>query len=417
MNLFVISWRNLWRNRRRTFVTLATITASTTTLVLFQGLMVGMLNGNVRNLTDLYLGEVQVHHAEYRERPSMYRSIEDALAILSWADNNGVVASPRAYGSALVGHAKKSAGANVWGLDPERERGGFELAKNVEHGRFLEPGDLEGVVIGQKLANTLGVGLADELIVVVGAADGSIGNVLWTVRGILKSMGEQIDRSAVMVSTAAFEDLFVSSGRIHEIALTTVATDLRGAAGAGFTDAHDLEAALAEVVSEADEVATWQILVPTMAEMVAMSGQYNYLFGVIFFLAAGLGILNSMLMAAYERIPEMGLMKALGTSPFRVFAEMTTEVSILALLGASAGMLIGGAGTLYLQSVGLDTSSFLGQMDVSGVVWDPVWRSDFSWGRVLGATFSMVPVAIISALYPAIIAARVQPVVALRRMS
>jgi ABC-type lipoprotein release transport system permease subunit len=292
------------------------------------------------------------------------------------------------------------------------------LANNVEVGEFLESGDLEGVVIGRKLARTLGVTVGDEMIAVVGAADGSIGNELWTVRGILKGMGEQIDRSAVMVSSAAFEQIFVSAGRIHEIALIGGAHRPANMAATGtYTDAYALEKALVGVVAAGDEVATWQVLVPTMAEMVAMTGQYNRLFGVIFFMAAGLGILNSMLMATYERIPEMGLMKALGTSPFRVFAEMTSEVAMLALLGAGAGMLLGSAGTLYLQNVGLDTSSFVGQIDVSGVVWDPVWRAEFGWGRVLGSTFAMVPVAILAALYPALVAARVQPVVALRRMS
>ena len=109
--------------------------------------------------------------------------------------------------------------------------------------------------------------------------------------------------------------------------------------------------------------------------------------------------------------------KALGASPWRVFFEMTLEVMILTSLGALIGMLIGGTATLWLETHGIDASAWGGNIEMSGVLWDPVWRSQFDLGIVIGAPLSLIPVALLAGLYPATTAARVAPVQALRRMS
>ncbi len=418
MNWLVVAWRNLWRNHRRTYVTLATIAASTSLLILFQGLMIGMLNGTVANLTDVQLGQVQIHEADYRKRPSMYRAIEDADAILAWADAQGLHAAPRSFGAGLIGHADKSAGANVWGVDPERERRAFDLAQNLAQGEYVATSDPTGAVIGAKLARSIDAGVGDELVVVVAAADGSIGNELWRVRGILGAMGEQMDRSAVIVPATTFEEIFVSGGRIHEIALSSrPGPGAPPGAAAQVEDETALAARVAAFVSDADEVASWRQLMPTMSEMVDMAGQYNQVFALIFFMAAGIGILNTMLMAAYERIPEMGLVKALGASPTRVFMEMTAEVALLSGLGAAIGFVIGFAATWWFSVHGIDSSAWGGSFEVAGVIWDPIWRAQFDLEMMLNAPLMLIPIALLAGLYPAITAARVAPVQALRRMS
>lgn len=418
MSWLVISWRNLWRNRRRTFVTLATIAASTAVLVLFQSLMVGMFIGTVANLTDVQVGQVQVHGDGYRKRPSMYRDVQGAQAILDWADAQGVHAAPRSFGAGLIGAGEKSAGAEIWGVNPERERRAFKLASSLVEGDFVDEGDPSGVVIGQKLARSIDAGVGDELVVVVAAADGSMGNELWRVRGILAAMGDRIDRTAVIAPAATFDEIFVANGRVHQIALSTRPGPVENLpAGRGTIDEQTLTALVRRVAPEGDEVLSWRGLNPTMSDMVDLSDRYLAVFAFIFFTAAALGILNTMLMAAYERIPEMGLVKALGASPWRVFGEMSIEVVILSALGALIGMMIGGAAALYLSANGIDTTSFGGQIEMNGVVWDPVWRADFDLGRILRTPLSLIPVALVAGLYPAIHAARVVPVEALRRIS
>jgi ABC-type lipoprotein release transport system permease subunit len=415
---WVVAWRNLWRNRRRTYVTLATIAACTGVLVFFQALMVGMLEGTVANLTEVQLGQVQVHGQDYRKRPSMYRSVTDAEAILRWAHDEGVSAAPRSFGAGLVGHGEKSSGAQIWGMDPGRERRAYEISQQLAEGQFLESEDPTGAVIGSKLARSIDAKVGDELIVVVAAADGSIGNELWQVRGILKSLGEQIDRSAVMVPQPTFEAIFVSGGRIHQIALSSrPGPGTPDRTTADIIEADELARRVTAIANTSDEVASWRQLLPTMAEMMDMSGRYNEIFALIFFLAAALGILNTMLMAAYERIPEMGLIKAIGASPWRVFFEMILEVLILSGLGALIGTVLGAAVTLYFQANGIDTTGWGDGIEMSGVVWDPVWHTRFDLGIVISAPLSLLPIALLAGFYPAWTAARVVPVQALRKMT
>jgi ABC-type lipoprotein release transport system permease subunit len=221
VQVFHHAWRNLWRNGRRTAITLAAVMLSTAILVVTRALMQGMAEGAIRNATALGVGEVQVHAPGYLTGRSFYQALPDPAGVLAAARAGGVAAAPRSYGYGLVAHDTKSAGAVFWGLDPAVERATFDLAAHVVSGSFLAAQSARGAVIGRKLARSLGAGVGDELVVVVQAADGSLGNELYTVAGVLEAVGEEIDRSAVLVHRADFEELFVAGGRVHEVALNS----------------------------------------------------------------------------------------------------------------------------------------------------------------------------------------------------
>ncbi len=393
------AWRNLWRNKRRTSITLAAVTLNTAILIAAYALMDGMVIHMVRNATNIVMGEAQVHAEGYRDDLSFYKSINNPDAVLKAAKSHGIGAAPRSYGYGLVSVGKKSSGALFWGIEPSIEQEAFELAEHIQHGQFLSDTPSRGIVLGKKLARSLQTSVGSEIIVVVQAADGSLGNELYTVSGILKTVGDEIDRGAAILHQDDFSELFVSGNRIHEIALNA----------RGKLTLEELKGFMIPNAQGA-EVKTWKELIPALADMVGIMDFAIAVFGSIFFLAAGLGVMNTMLMATYERMREFGILKALGTSPWRIIGNMAAEAFVLTVAASVVGLVLGVGGSYYFQEVGINTAIFAGGFSFSGLAWDPIWRAVLSFKVVVIPIMVMCFICTVASLYPAIIAARLDPV-------
>jgi ABC-type antimicrobial peptide transport system permease subunit len=219
---------------------------------------------------------------------------------------------------------------------------------------------------------------------------------------VLKAVGADLDRSAVILSRADFDRLFGTSAPVHEIALTSH----------GRLPATAVAAAVRPAAADA-EVLTWRGLVPALAEMVDLFGGFAWLTGVVFLASAALGVMNGMLMSTFERFHEFGVVKALGASPLRVVRDVAAEALLLGLAAAGVGGAVGLAGALWLARHGID----LGGRDLlfAGVAFNAVWRADLSFAGVawpVGATWAT---CVLAALYPAVKAARLDPAAALMR--
>jgi ABC-type lipoprotein release transport system permease subunit len=402
MGVFRIAWRNLWRNWKRTAITFAAVATSTAVLVASYALMLGWTDVMVKSVTDLSVGEVQIHNPAYRSKRSIYDTIDGPHRILAKAGEEGLAASARAFGYGLLSSGIKSAGGQFWGVDPEAERAVSDLAVNLLQGEFLPALPQRKVVLGRKLARSLDAAVGTELVVVVQAADGSLGNELFTVAGILKGVGESFDRSLALIHQSDFEELFVLYGRSHEIVLNS-----RGA--------MDPDGVAAAVVAAAggNEVKTWRQLMPTLSQMLDSMIASVLIFGGIFFLAAGVGVLNTMLMATYERIPEFGLVRAIGASPWRIVREVSVEALVLGFLGSLAGGIVGTLASLYFQAHPIDLTMFVEELSFSGIVVTSEVPFVLTPACVWGPVLSMWLVSVLAALWPAVKAARLKPVDAL----
>jgi len=360
----------------------------------------------VENATNLVAGEAQIHTPGYLVDRSMYKSLEDPAAIQAGLKREGLPASARSYGYGLAARKTKSAGALFWGVDPVREKAAFDLAAHLGLGTWLPQTPRKGLILGKKLARSLKASVGSEIVVVVQAADGSLGDDLFTVTGVLKAAGEIMDRSAAIMHQDDFAELFVSGGRIHEIAVNT--------RGARTLEDIALEAAR---VAPGTEVKTWRQLMPQLSDLISFFSAAIGLFGVIFFLAGALGVMNTMLMATFERLREFGIQKALGASPWRILRDVSAEAVVLGFVATTAGTAIGVVATYYFQEVGLDTTIFAeGDTSIAGVAFDPVWRAVLSVKTVALPVAIMWVVCLLASIYPAAIAARLDPIKAIHHV-
>jgi len=402
MKTLEVSWRNLWRNRTRTNVTITAVALCIAILIIFQSMIVGLIEKAVFNTTNLVIGEVQIHANGYLNDKSLYKDLKNTEKIKSIAKKNNIGLVERSYGFGLISSGTKSAGTQFWGVDPESELMHFDFAKHINQGTFLNSSSSNKIVLGNKLALSLAAEVGTELVVFVQGVDGSLGNDLFYVSGILKNVADNIDRSAAIILGKDFNILFSSNNMIHEIALNSK----------GNFEAEEIQHLMSAEIKDV-EIDTWKQLMPTIALMTEkMSVFMRTLFSLIFTIAAGLGVMNTMIMSTYDRMKEFGIIRAIGATPWRIIKQVSLESFILTFVASIIGTVVGLSAALYFQKYGFNVSG-QGNLSFGGVVMDPIWKASVSLGIILLPIGLMMLTSILSSLYPASIAARIKPVEAI----
>jgi ABC-type lipoprotein release transport system permease subunit len=402
MKIIKVSWRNLWRNPIRTNVTISAVAICIAILIIFQSMIVGLIEKAKFNTTNLIIGEVQIHAEDYFDDRSIYKSLQNIEEIHSVAKENNIGLVERSYGFGLISSGTKSAGTQFWGINPESELHHFDFANHIDKGNFLTNTSLKKIVLGKKLASSIAADIGTELVVFVQGADGSLGNELFYVSGILKNMADNIDRGAAMILREDFNILFSTNNLIHEIALNSK----------GRLESEEIQKLVSAKTTGVD-VETWQQLMPTIAMMTEkMIVFMRTLFSLIFGIAASLGVMNTMIMSTYDRMREFGIIRAIGTTPWRILKQVSLEAILMTIFASIIGVVIGLSVALYFQKYGFDVSGS-GNMSFGGVVMDPIWRANVSVGIVFLPVVLMILVSTVASIYPASIAARIKPVEAI----
>ena len=402
MKLVKMSWRNLWRNSTRTNVTITAVALCIAILIIFQSLIIGLIGKAVYNTTNLVVGEVQIHAAGYLDDRSIYKSLKNVEEIRAVAKENNIGMVERSYGFGLISSGTKSAGTQFWGIDPESELKYFDFANHIDEGNFLTKTSLKKVVLGNKLARSLAAELGTELVIFVQGADGSLGNELFYVTGILGNVADNIDRGAAIILRDDFDILFSTNNLIHEIALNSK----------GKLEAEEIQK-LMSAKAAGVAVETWKELMPTIALMTEkMSVFMLTMFSLIFTIAASLGVMNTLVMSTYDRMKEFGIIRAIGATPWLIIRQVSLEAIFLTFLASIIGTVIGLSIAIYLQVYGIDISG-KGNLAIGGIVFDPIWRASVSLKSVFLPVVLMMLTSIVASIYPASIAARIKPVEAI----
>lgn len=392
----------MFRQWQRSVITMAAIVIATLILIIMSALIKGLLEKSISGFTDGFIGQIQVHHPDFREEHSLYQTIENPDAILKDISSQGLQASPRNYGGGLIAKDDQSAGIMIIGISPEQEQATFNLTTKIAQGSYLNNSPSKQVILGKKLAHTLQAKIGSEIILLVSAADGSLGNDIFYVSGILKSMGDEFDRSLLIMHKDDFDDLFASPGFIHEIAIKLPKQQPLDISQKNLQTKHPNA-----------EIITWTQLLPALSEMLEVMDVMMLIFYSFFALGAALGVLNTILMTNQERIREYGLLKAIGTSSTRIFWQCSLEAAFLGLIGSIVGVVLAFFSVLYLNIHGLDMSSWMQDVTMLGITIDPIWRAEFSLRPFIEVPIIMIIISWLISVYPARVATRINIVKAL----
>ena len=402
MKIVKVSWRNLWRNAARTNITIVAVALCVAILIVFQSLIVGLIGKAVYNTTNLVVGEVQIHAIGYLDDRSIYKSLKNIEDIRAVAKENNIGIVERSYGFGLISSGTKSAGTQFWGINPESELKYFDFANHIDEGNFLTKKSLNKVVLGKKLARSLAAEVGTELVVFVQGADGSLGNELFYVTGILENVADNIDRGAAIILKDDFDILFSTNNIVHEIALNSK----------GKFKAEEIKKLMSAKITGV-AIETWKELMPTIAVMTEkMSVFMLTIFSLIFTIAASLGVMNTLIMSTYDRMREFGIIRAIGATPWRIIRQVSLEAILLTIIASIIGTVVGLSIALYLQEYGIDISGG-GNLAIGGIVFDPIWKASISIKTVFLPVVLMMLTSVIASIYPASIAARIKPVEAI----
>jgi putative ABC transport system permease protein len=370
-------------------------------LLIYSSIIPGYLINMEEGVTQLEIGDVQIHADGFLDAPSLYTVIEDADAVLAKLDEQGIAASPRLLGGGLGACGEASAGVMLRGIDVASDAKVSRLSETVGEGTWLDPADPEGVVLGKRLAKTLNAKPGSELLVVSQAADGSMANELYTVRGVLKSVAQGTDRAAVLMNADAFRELMVVPTGAHQIVLRRGEAELMAV-----TDA-------AKAIAPTHDVRNWKELMPAVAQMFEAVASMIPIFYLIVYIAVAILILNAMLTAVFERIREFGVLKAIGTGPVRVFSIILVEGALQAAVASAAGVILALPAWWYLSVHGINAGA-LGGIDAAGVAMAEIWYAYPSAQTASLPLFMLWFISMAAVVYPAAKAAWINPIRAMR---
>jgi ABC-type lipoprotein release transport system permease subunit len=418
--LLFLSWRNIWRNPVRSVLTLSAFAFGLTLMIAYGALIEGMSRQMVRFATEHSLGHLQIHRQRFTEDQDLYSLLpDDLVARLNAGEVPGLRAAPRLYAAALASSGAHSTGAFLRGVDPALEPAVSTLDRRVRVGTYelglwrdpLTGEERAQVVVGRHLAKALHLEPGSELILVTQAADGSIGNELYRVSGVLQIVDPVIDRAGVILSVEAYGRLMALERGVHEVAVVTEdigrLAEFQTAIQAALRRWGIAEAPKAQ--GGPARVRRWDEINPAIADIIAVQDGAAAIVSAIFFGLAGLGLLNTMLMSVFERTREFSVLLALGMGRLWLMGMVLLESLCLTAVSVVGGMAGGWALSRYLETHGWDFSRWLPEgFDFQGVVMEPVFYGYLTPRIVVNAVLLMTAIAVLAALLPAWRTARVR---------
>jgi ABC-type lipoprotein release transport system permease subunit len=400
-----LAWRNLWRNHRRTLIMLAAVIVGAWAMIFMTALMRGMVDDMVKDGIKTLPGHVQVHHPAYQADPSVANSIaEPSGELLVALGQPEVVAwASRIKVPAVVSSERNTRGVVLVGIDPERERDLSFVAGDMADGRFLESPEDEGLVVGRKLLERLETDAGKRVVVMSQDRENEIADRGFRVVGVYDSRLQAQEEGFVFAGRATVQRLLHMDDQVSEIAV--LGTDYRNVDG--------LRDRVAAAAGPNVAVEAWPVLEPYLGSMLPMMDGFVFVWIVVVFLALAFGLVNTLVMAVFERVREIGLMLALGMTPGSIRAQIITESTILLALGLLIGNLLAWLTVKPLEK-GIDLSIVGEGMEYFGAA--AVLYPAFRWEDVILANVIVLVLGFFASLSPAIRASRYEPVEAITKV-
>jgi putative ABC transport system permease protein len=338
-----IGWRNLWRNRRRTWLTAGGIAFSIFLVASFMALQVGQYDVMMENATALMSGHVQIQNREYLDDARFEHTIEDAERVVEVVRTTPGVLSvaPRVETFALASVGERSFGAQLLGIDIAVELETVRFVKMIREGRTLDGPD--DVVLGATLARNLGAAVGDEVVVLGSGREGGVAAMVLKVVGLLETGMADLDRVLMLAPIEPVREAFGLGDEVHSLVIRTE----------DVSRAPSLVRALSASLPDTLEVRNWDRVLPELKqgiEVDRIGGRIMY--GIIMALVV-FSVVNSFIMTVFERTREFGMLLAIGMRPMRIILMLQWEALFVCLIGIAIGLTLAVGLTLWLMDVGI----------------------------------------------------------------
>lgn len=398
-----IAFRSIFRHRRRSALTGLMMAGGCCLFAVF----LGMIDGSYDNLIDMFTrdhtGHIQIHKNGYLKKPSIYKTLKDSDSIGRKITSLPYVRSwaPRVYTPALAFAGKKTTGVQVMGLHPAKEAETTRLKNKIVKGRFISHTPYKEVVISDGLAGILKVDLGGEIALIAQGFDGSVANELYTVVGITGKDAGSYGASMCYMHINTAQEFLSMGDRVHEIAV--ILEDHSRAVRTASLIKDSLQEPLLDVEP-------WQVVESQFYRAMQADIKGNWYTIVVFTIIIAIGVLNTVLMVILERTREFGVLKALGTRPLQIFMLIVFEIAYLSVLSILPGT---GAGIFFNWLLSVHGITLSTPLEYGGFIFDKI-TAKLTLQSILMPAVIIISTAVIVSILPAIRAARIIPVKAMR---
>lgn len=399
LNLFKMALRNLGRHRRRSALSALALSISLTLLLFMAAFFKGEMRSSMEDTLRLSSGHIQVRAANYDpdklsvaweyllENPQQTAAQIASLDPVKFA-------TPRLFASGIASSGDQSSGVQIIGVDPTSPANEPYL---VISGSFPAADDRDGILIGAPLAESLQLKVGDSLNLLVNTAEGNVDEQPFSVRGIFSTGSSTYDKGIVLLPLAKAQ-AFSGAGERASIIFVML-------------NDREQATAIATAISGANiKVLTWQEMNELLVLVNDFSNAYIMILNLIILGVTVTVIVNTMLMAVFERTREIGILTALGMKGRQIIALFLAEASLLALGGIAVGLLSGWLLASYFGSVGI----YFGDIGISGMIMGDRIYPYLMFEDVINLTVTAFIVTLLASYYPARLASRMEPVEALR---
>jgi len=405
-----MAWRNLWRHRRRTLLTLSSIALGTMFAVLVTGLGDANWESMINLAARLGGGHVTLQHPEYLDAPTLSRTLPEAAELREAAlrDPEARRAVERIAGFAMLATAGQSYGAAFIAFDPEAEdEATLSVIDALSRGDMLASAGDKGIVLGAELAENLDVGLGRKVVYTLTDKQGEIVQEAARVSGIIRTGAPSVDAGLCLLAIGHLREV-LGYGPDEATQVAVFLDDQRRA--------EDVATRLG-IMSEARASAlAWHRVQPDLAGFIAMKVAGARFMEVVIMVLVAAGIFNTLFVSVMERLREFGIMMAIGFSPARLFALVMCESLWLGLLGLALAAAVTAGPYYYLAHTGIDLTAMMGgaSSEMAGVAVSPVLRVGIYPENAVIIAAAALLATLLSGLYPAWKAGRIAPVESIR---
>jgi len=402
---FQLAWRNIWRNQRRTVIIMIAVVIGVWTMITLTSLMRGMINDMFENGISTLTGDIKIFPAGYHNDPSIDYRINDPDLILSGirkAFPKNAAYTTRVRVNAIVSNARHSDGVTLVGIDPGMETDVSFIGNGVIRGRMLTADDKNAVVVGQALLDKFETRIGHKLILMSQNANNEIVSKAFRIVGVYRARLNSTEKQFIFISKASAQKMLNIGNAISEISIVM--------------DDHESAGLIADnirnILKDPDiDVYTWRDLLPMLMAYIEIFDGFIVLWYLVVFVAMAFGIVNTMLMAVFERMREFGLLKALGMKPILILRSVLIESGIMLIIGTVAGNLLALLTITVVSLAGIDLSALAVGFEYAGmssVIYPEIVIKD-----VVLANIVVLALGLIVSAYPAIKASRITPVEAM----
>jgi ABC-type lipoprotein release transport system permease subunit len=402
MSLYLrLAWRNIWRHRRRTVIVVLAIGLTMWMMLMYDGLIGGFQQAIYGNAIKVLGGNIQVHAVGYQEKAAQapLLALPDAPAVVkaALAQPQVVAASQRIITGGLASSREGAFAVSIVGIEPEKELPVSLVGQKVAEGRYLTADDQDLIYIGKGLAVAMGVGVGDRFTLAGRATHEQMRSRTMTVVGIYDIGMADIEKRTVYMSLAEAQDLYGMSGQVTEVVISLKKIGQEPAV------INALKPLLPNV-----EFASWQTSFPELEAAIATKSQGMEIFSYIMLIIVGIGILNLLLMAVFERTREIGVLGAIGLRPGQISLLFLLEGGMMGLVGAAFGVALGLLFNILFSLVGFDFTAFSTITSYTALISGRIY-STLGTEKLVGHVLAVIVISVLASFYPAREAAQQEP--------